>query len=106
VAGDSSPILSHHGDSKKFNYASDLVRYIREKYGDYFCIGVAGYPEGHPDEEDKSLDLKYLKMKVDAGADFIVTQFFYDCDLFFKWTKKCRDIGMTNLQCDLTVLCR
>ena len=94
-SSDSSPILSNSndGDNNNFHYASDLVRYIREKYGDYFCIGVAGYPEGHPDEEDKTLDIKYLKEKVDAGADFIVSQFFYDCDLFLEWIKKCRDIG-------------
>lgn len=63
-----------------FQYASDLVRYIKEKYGDYFCIGVAGYSDGHPDCEDRITDIGYLKTKVDAGADFVVTQLFYDAD--------------------------
>lgn len=76
-----------------FSYASDLVRYIREQYGDYFCIGVAGYPEGHPDSKDKSVDLRYLKEKIDAGADYIVTQLFYDCDLYLDWVKSVREIG-------------
>lgn len=69
------------------------MRYIREQYGDYFCIGVAGYPEGHVDSTDKSVDLQHLKAKVDAGADFIVTQLFYDISAFETWIKACREIG-------------
>ncbi|KAG9291129.1 hypothetical protein G9A89_013001 [Geosiphon pyriformis] len=78
-----------------FCHAVDLVRYIREKYDDYFGISVAGYPEGHIDNPDKDDDLRRLKEKVDAGADFIVTQLFYDVDLFLDWVKKCRAIGIT-----------
>ena len=77
-----------------FACAADLVKYIRKEYGDYFCIGVAGYPEGHPDSVDKSVDLQYLKQKIDVGADYIVTQLFYDCDLYLKWVEKCRSIGI------------
>ncbi|KAK2603704.1 methylenetetrahydrofolate reductase 1 [Conoideocrella luteorostrata] len=69
-----------------FTWAIDLVRYIRKKYGDYFCIGVAAYPEGHPDEshQGQSLehDLPYLVDKVQAGADFIMTQLFFDIDAY------------------------
>lgn len=70
-----------------FNNAVDLVRYIREQYGDYFCVGVAGYPEGHVDgadttHQDPARDLPYLVEKVQAGADFIVTQLFFDVDKF------------------------
>ena len=79
-----------------FAYAVDLVKYIREQYGDHFCISVAGYPEGHIDSNDKEDDLTYLKDKVDAGADYIVTQLFYDTDLFIEWVKKCRAIGMQS----------
>lgn len=88
--------LSSLPSTNAFNYASDLVKYIRDKYGDYFCIGVAGYPEGHPDSqfEEKSLEMAYLKAKVDAGANFIVSQFFYDCDLFMEWFHKCRECGI------------
>ncbi|KAI8097425.1 methylenetetrahydrofolate reductase-domain-containing protein [Halteromyces radiatus] len=78
-----------------FNHAVDLVRYIRQNYGDYFCIGVAGYPEGHMDAVSKEQDLIHLKEKVDAGADFILTQLFYNVDTFVHWYKSCRDIGIT-----------
>uniref|UniRef100_A0A1D1Y4X5 Methylenetetrahydrofolate reductase n=1 Tax=Anthurium amnicola TaxID=1678845 RepID=A0A1D1Y4X5_9ARAE len=78
-----------------FSHAVDLVRYIREQYGDYFGIAVAGYCEGHVDNPDKNDDLNRLKEKVDAGADFIITQVFYDVDLFLNWVKKCRAIGIS-----------
>jgi len=71
-----------------------LVKYIREQYGDYFGICVAGYCEGHTDNPDKEDDLRRLKEKVDAGADFIITQLFFDVDLFLEWVKKCRAIGI------------
>ncbi len=77
-----------------FEYAVDLVKYIKQQYGDYFCISVAGYPEGHIDSPDKEKDLQFLKEKVDAGADYIVTQLFYDTELFLNWVQKCRDIGL------------
>lgn len=78
-----------------FSHAIDLVRYIRQQYGDYFGIAVAGYCEGHVDNPDKDDDLYRLKEKVDAGADFIITQVFYDVDIFLKWVKKCRAIGIS-----------
>ncbi|MDC0231411.1 methylenetetrahydrofolate reductase [Aureispira] len=78
----------------KFQYAVDLVKYIRKEYGDYFGISVAGYPEGHPDGNYKK-DLKFLKMKVDAGADFVITQLFYDVDKFLNFVKDCRKEGIT-----------
>lgn len=76
--------------SSEFSYAVDLVRYIRKNYGDYFCIGVAGYPEGHVDgsdgsNQDLAKDLSYLVEKVEAGADFIITQLFYDVDKFLEY---------------------
>lgn len=77
-----------------FSHAVDLVRYIREHFGDYFSIGVAGYPEGHTDCESKEKDLKYLKEKVDAGADFIVTQLFYDVQVYIDFVDQCRNLGI------------
>ncbi|KAI7861583.1 methylenetetrahydrofolate reductase-domain-containing protein [Spinellus fusiger] len=77
-----------------FEHASDLVRYIRKNYGDYFCISVAGHPEGHPDNADKHDDLLQLKAKVDAGADLVVTQLFFDVDMLLDFVKQCRDIGI------------
>ncbi|OBZ91031.1 Methylenetetrahydrofolate reductase 1 [Choanephora cucurbitarum] len=78
-----------------FEHAIDLVRYIREKYGDYFCIAVAGHPEGHIDNPDKEDDLLQLKKKVDAGADLVVTQLFFDVDAFLGFFKKARAIGIS-----------
>jgi methylenetetrahydrofolate reductase (NADPH) len=57
------------------------------------CLRL-GYPEGHIENPDIELDLKYLKEKVDAGADFIITQLFYDTELFLNWVAKCREIGI------------
>ena len=78
-----------------FSHAADLVQYIRAQYGDYFSIGVAGYPEGHADCESFDLDLEYLKAKVDAGADLIVTQLFYDTDAYYRFVDKIRAMGVT-----------
>lgn len=78
-----------------FKYAKDLVTYIKAKYGDHFAIGVAGYPEGHPedDTEDSQL-IDYLRQKVDAGASFVITQMFYDADIFINWCKKVKAAGI------------
>lgn len=89
------PPLDGSESTGDFKYAKDLVVHIREKYGDYFCIGVAAYPEGHPEEPDNSKTLQFLKEKQDAGADFIVTQLFYDVENFINWGNDCRKIGIT-----------
>ncbi|WWC92170.1 methylenetetrahydrofolate reductase [Kwoniella dendrophila CBS 6074] len=77
-----------------FQHADDLVRYIRKNYDDYFCIGVAGYPTPHPDSESLETELHYLKLKCDAGADFIITQLFYDVEGFLDWVRTCREKGI------------
>lgn len=85
------------GDSNEdFTWAIDLVRYIRRMYGDYFCVGVAAYPEGHADEsypevQDPLHDLQHLVEKVQAGADFIMTQLFFDVNAYTSFEKLLRE---------------
>jgi methylenetetrahydrofolate reductase (NADPH) len=77
-----------------FRYAKDLVRYIRDRYGNHFDIGVAGYSEGCEDNDNVDELIDHLKEKIDAGATFIVTQMFYDTDIFLKWVGKVRAKGI------------
>ncbi|CAG8938756.1 unnamed protein product [Penicillium salamii] len=77
-----------------FRYAKDLVKYIREKYGNHFDIGVGGYPEGADDNSDVDQLIDHLKEKVDAGSTFVITQMFYDVENFIKWVNKCRAKGI------------
>ncbi len=65
-----------------FEYASELVEYIR-KEKNYFSIGVAAYPEAHPEAKNLEEDVKKLKIKVGAGSDFVVTQLFFDNQYFY-----------------------
>ncbi|KAM5141602.1 methylenetetrahydrofolate reductase (NADPH) [Mantella aurantiaca] len=82
-------------EAEGFNYAADLVKHIRQEFDDYFDICVAGYPKGHPEAKSYEEDLKHLKEKVDAGADFIITQLFFRAETFLKFLKDCRAIGIT-----------
>ncbi|TIB81087.1 methylenetetrahydrofolate reductase [Wallemia mellicola] len=79
---------------KNLSHSSDLVKFIRDNYADNFCIGVGAYPESHKDSSDAAQDLKYLKLKQDLGADFVITQLFYDSDAYLNWLDKCLDIGI------------
>ncbi|RMF85650.1 MAG: methylenetetrahydrofolate reductase [NAD(P)H] [Nitrospinota bacterium] len=76
-----------------FRYANELVAFIRQKYD--FCIGVAGYPEGHQESPSLQQDLENLKRKVDAGGDFIITQLFFDNRFYFDFVERARRIGIT-----------
>ncbi|MEL6988643.1 MAG: methylenetetrahydrofolate reductase [NAD(P)H] [Bacteroidota bacterium] len=112
-------VLALRGDARKFDdkfipepeghkYAIDLVKQIKNmNKGIYldddiadgaetkFCIGVAAYPEKHFESPNLELDLAYTKAKVDAGADYIVTQMFFDNQKYFEFVDKCREIGIT-----------
>jgi methylenetetrahydrofolate reductase (NADPH) len=89
-------------------YAVDLVDQIKkmnkgqflheETISDFhtnFCTGVAGYPEKHFEAPNLNSDLKFLKAKIDAGADYIVTQMFFDNQKYFDFVEKCRKAGIT-----------
>ncbi|MGM0442179.1 MAG: methylenetetrahydrofolate reductase [NAD(P)H] [Elusimicrobiota bacterium] len=75
-----------------FCYASDLVKYINKNNG--FSLGVAGYPEKHPQAPSFKEDIENLKYKIDCGADFIITQLFFNNDDFYRFIEKIRDINI------------
>lgn len=77
-----------------FRYAAELVAFLRERHPQ-LCIGVAGYPEKHPEAYNKAQDLRHLKEKVDAGADFITTQLFLHNHVYFEFVEACRAAGIT-----------
>jgi methylenetetrahydrofolate reductase (NADPH) len=79
-----------------FEYSYQLSRLIRSLAGDYFSIGVAGFPEGHISCPDKKLDTKYLKLKIDSGADFVITQLFFDNDVYFEYIQRLKKAGVRN----------
>ena len=70
-----------------FSHASQLIRHIRKQND--FCIAAAAYPEGHADSPRIKFDMHYLKMKVDAGVDFLITQLFFDNRVFYDFLDKC-----------------
>ncbi|MEZ5042938.1 MAG: methylenetetrahydrofolate reductase [NAD(P)H] [Saprospiraceae bacterium] len=111
-------VLALRGDARQFEgkfiqeegghaYALDLIKQIadmnRGKYLDSniengektdFCIGIAGYPEKHFESPNMALDLTYTKAKIDAGANYIVTQMFFDNQKYFEYVKQCRAAGI------------
>lgn len=96
-------ILAIRGDavgsnSKKehFPYTIDFIKFVRKTYGaNTFCIAIAGFPEGYPDSKNPKADMNFLKEKVEAGADMIVTQLFYETKACLDYIRKCRDFGIT-----------
>ncbi|MHC4217287.1 MAG: methylenetetrahydrofolate reductase [NAD(P)H] [Planctomycetota bacterium] len=107
-----SNIMALHGDppqgmlgydrsKDEFQYAIDLVRLIREfnEHGGHpdprgFGIGVAGFPEGHPETPNRLTEMDHLKAKVDAGADYVCTQMFFDNRMYYDWCERCRLAGI------------
>lgn len=111
-------VLALRGDARKFDgkfipeptghkYASDLVKQIAAiNKGEYldqnienglstdFCIGIAGYPEKHFESPNLATDLQFTKQKIDAGANYIVTQMFFDNEKYFEYVDACRALGI------------
>ena len=91
LRGDKPP-SSAPGD---FKHAVDLVRFIRAEFGKQFVICVAGYPNPHPEAVSYAEDLQHLKEKVDAGADFVITQLFFKPEQFISFVNDCRRLGIS-----------
>jgi len=75
-------------------YAVELVELIRSFFGDYFSVGVAAYPEGHPESPNLEWEVKFFKKKVEAGADFAITQMFFVNEYYYKFVELCRKAGI------------
>jgi methylenetetrahydrofolate reductase (NADPH) len=82
------------GGTTQLVYARDLVAFIRRRSGDHFKIEVAAYPEIHPEAKSYDSDLRYLKAKLDAGADSAITQYFFNVESYFYFLDQCAAIGI------------
>lgn len=98
-------ILALRGDPPKdtpeallgdFQYSSDLVSFIRDRFKHTVSIGVAGFPEKHVLSPNKDADAFFLKKKIDAGADFVITQLFFDNKDYFDYVKRLRGLGVQS----------
>ena len=94
-------ILALRGDrvdgvapKEDFRYAAELISFVRETCGDKFHIFAACYPEGHIEAPDLDTDIRHLKEKVDAGADHLLSQLFFDNEYFYNFLDKARKIGI------------
>lgn len=79
-----------------FSYAYELCDLLRTSYDGHFSYGVAGFPEGHPESPNKDLDAKFLKNKIEHGAEFVLTQLFYENQFYYDYVSRLRNIGVTT----------
>lgn len=91
LRGDITP-ENQNREKWDYHYANELVAQIKKDYD--FCVGGACYPEGHPECETQSLDIKNLKRKVEAGCDFLTTQMFFDNNILYNFIYKLRESGI------------
>ncbi|TGD72714.1 methylenetetrahydrofolate reductase [NAD(P)H] [Mangrovimicrobium sediminis] len=82
------------GAATQLVYANQLVEFVRERTGDHFEIAVAAYPEIHPESRSYDSDVHYLKQKLDAGANFAITQYFYNVEAYFYYLDQCAAAGI------------
>ena len=85
---------SGYGIGGEFQYASDLVAFIREETGDHFHIEVAAYPEIHPQAKSPEADLQAFATKVRAGANSAITQYFFNADAYFRFVDDAQRLGL------------
>ncbi len=83
------------GSIGEFQYANELVSFIRAQTGDHFHIEVAAYPEFHPQANSAREDMLNFKRKVNAGANSAITQYFYNADAYFRFAEECYKLGVT-----------
>jgi methylenetetrahydrofolate reductase (NADPH) len=88
------PAAGFEGLDHEFQHASDLISIANSL--DSFSIGAAGYPENHPESANKGEDMKWMKYKIDRGADFIITQMFFDNDVYFDFVQRARKANITT----------
>jgi methylenetetrahydrofolate reductase (NADPH) len=93
LRGDVPPDPAFRRPADGFQYAIDLVRFVRER-GPSLCLVGAGHPEGHPECRDLALSIEHLKAKVDAGLDLVITQLFYDNAHYFAFVERARRAGI------------
>ena len=84
------------GGSSQLVYANELVAFIRERTGDHFEIEVAAYPEIHPEAKSYDSDIRYLKGKLDAGANSAITQYFFNVEAYFYFLDQCAAAGISK----------
>jgi methylenetetrahydrofolate reductase (NADPH) len=82
------------GEVGELRYASELVSFIRAEHGDWFWIEVAGYPEYHPQSRSPRHDLENFVRKVKAGANSVITQYFYNADAYFRFVDDANKLGV------------
>lgn len=83
------------GSIGEFQYANELVQFIRAETGEHFHIEVAAYPEVHPQAKSARDDLLNFKRKIDAGANAAITQYFYNADSYFYFVEQCQKLGVS-----------
>ncbi|MBR5787055.1 MAG: methylenetetrahydrofolate reductase [Clostridia bacterium] len=98
LRGDGNPETEPVGD---FNHADELVRFIKE-HGDFHVAGAC-YPEGHAESENLITDIKYLRQKVDAGCDHLISQLFFDNDHFYRFRERC-DLAGINVPIEAGIM--
>ncbi len=87
-------VPSGTGGAAQLVYANELVAFIRERTGDHFRIEVAAYPEIHPEAKGYDSDIRFLKAKLDAGANSAITQYFFNVEAYFYFLDRCSTLGI------------